>query len=65
MKNSTRYKIPKKYEDAIGEVYKDDDGIWVLLNVGFFDSDMGGRTIHVDDGKELRSALTNICRVTD
>lgn len=35
MINSTRYKIPKKHQVAIKEVYQDEDGIWCTLNSGY------------------------------
>lgn len=60
MTNSTRYKIPAKYVQAIREVYEDSDGIWILLNAGYIDTDMDAHVIHVYNGKQLRTALTYI-----
>ena len=48
MKNATKMKVPKKYQAAIKEIYRDYDGVWVILNDGFIAPSTGCQTIHED-----------------
>jgi hypothetical protein len=57
MINSTNIKVPKKYHHMIKEIYKDDDGYWVILNDGFYAAGYGPydefHTIHEDTVSEV------------
>ena len=54
------FKIPKKYEAAIKEIYKDEDGIWCLLNKGFSHGVDKTSVIHCETYSDLRSELKDI-----
>lgn len=54
------FKIPKKYEDAIREVYKDEDGVWCMLNKGYTHGTDQNEVIHCESFTELRSELKYI-----
>lgn len=68
MNNATNICIPKKYHDSIREIYKDQDGYWVVLNTGYYASGLGGydeaHTIHEDTVKELLKQVRQIKEVT-
>ncbi len=55
------YKIPKKYKEAVKELYQDEDGIWCTLNDGWgcgvFHND---GVMHCETIKELRNEMTYI-----
>ncbi len=56
------FKIPKKYQAAIKEIYEDEDGIWCILNSEWVHGVDEAHTIHCETYKELRSELTDIRR---
>ncbi len=54
------FRIPKKYQPAIKEVYKDEDGVWCNLNDGWVHGVDGTHVIHCETYTELRSELPDI-----
>lgn len=58
------FKVPKKYQAAIKEVYQNEDGIWCILNSGWVHGVDETQTIHCETYKELRSELPDIKRVS-
>lgn len=48
MKNCTKIKVPKKYQDRIQEIYHDSDGYWCILNRGWYWDDYSLHVIHED-----------------
>ena len=56
------FKVPKKYQAAIKEVYQDEDGIWCNLNPGWVHGVDENQTIHCETFKELRLELPDIKR---
>ncbi len=62
MINRTNIIIPKKYEKCIDEIFKDSDGYWCYLSLGYTNPDepYGGlHSIHEDSQKELLSKIRN------
>ena len=59
MKNNTRISIPQKYHCMIKELYKDEDDIWCVLNIGYQTREHG-RTIHEETITGLRYELKGI-----
>lgn len=53
MKNTTKIKVPAKYENRISEIYHDSDGYWVYLNCGWYWDDPGLHTIHEDSQQDV------------
>lgn len=50
--------IAKKYQPAIRDIYKDEDGYWCTLTSEYIlDGYDAERTIHEDTMKELKSVL--------
>lgn len=39
IKNNTKYKVPRKYEKMVKEIYQDSDGIMIHLADGWFGVD--------------------------
>ena len=54
------FKIPKKYEDAIREVYKEEARVWCMLNKGYTHGTDQNEVIHCESFTELRSELKYI-----
>jgi nitrogen fixation protein len=46
--------IPKRFYEAVSDVYHDEDGYWVYLKNGWRDGIMDTHVIHTDTIKELR-----------
>ena len=59
--------IPESKVDAIDEITKDDDGIWIFLCEGWEASrmDKGCRTIVEDNVKQLRYQIAGIRKVVE
>lgn len=57
--------IAKKYQPAIKDIYRDDDGFWCTLNREYkLNGYCSERTIHEDTMKELKSVLrTSLTKV--
>ena len=47
--------IPKKFHDAVKDIYRDSDGYWVILRQGWTDGIMGSHVIHTNTVTELRN----------
>ena len=47
MKNTTKIKVPKKYQSRINEISNDSDGYWCYLK-GWYWDDPGLHVIHED-----------------
>jgi hypothetical protein len=60
MKNSTKIKIPKKYEPMLDEVYHDSDGYWAYSKDGFYFHDMDCHTAHEDSQKALLDVISSL-----
>ena len=54
------FRIPKKYQPAIKEIYKDEDGVWCNLNDGWVHGVDETHIIHCETFSELRSELSDI-----
>ena len=59
--------IPKSKIEAIHDAWKDEDGIWIILNEGWEASrmDMGAGCIHEDTIKQLRYQIAGIRKVVE
>ena len=58
-----RQMIPKKKQNAIREIYEDEDGFWIILNEGWNadGSDFRCRTIHCGgDGETEESTISDL-----
>lgn len=64
MTNLLKY-VPKKFHEAIREIFKDDDGYWVYLKHGWHDGIMDCHVIHTDTIAELRSEVKFIHKVEE
>lgn len=54
-------KVPKKYREAIYDIYHDEDGYWIELNKGWLVPNYYAETIiHEDTQKELFRVLRTI-----
>lgn len=56
MKNTTKIKVHKKYQDRIEEVFNDSDGYWCYLR-GWCWDDPGLHVIHEDTQKEVLECI--------
>lgn len=67
MKNETTLKIPKKYESAIKEIYKDSEGYWVYAEKGYIFANTGCHTAHEYTQKDIMSAIRTLesCTCSD
>lgn len=57
MKNSTKIRVPKKYQERVREIYQDSDGYWCYLNRGWYWEDWGLHTIHEDTQKRILECI--------
>ena len=57
MKNSTKIRVPKKYEERVDELYPDSDGYWCYLNRGWHGDDYGCHVIHEDTQREVLNQI--------
>lgn len=64
MKNTTRVRIPKRYQDMIEEVYNDSDGrgYWCFSKKGYYFSDMdyGVHIVREDTQKHLIDMIRSL-----
>lgn len=60
MDNLIKY-VPLPKRNAIRDIYRDQDGIWVCLNKGWKTFDEY-HTIHVDTIKEMKEEIKNITK---
>lgn len=67
MKNSTKIKVPKKYEHMIEEIWQEDDGwsergpsYWVTIADGFWSPQMQCHTLHESSQKEILELIRGI-----
>lgn len=54
--------VPKKHKDAIEDVYKDMDGIWITLKAGYVSTTTETQTIHEYTIAEARKQLKTIVK---
>lgn len=56
--------VPSSKKDSIRSAWKDDDGLWIMLNEGWNADrmDRSCRTIHEDTIKELRYQIGGITK---
>ena len=57
--------VPESKKEAIRDIWKDEDGVWITLNENWEASrmDRGCRTIHEDAVKQLRYQIAGIRKV--
>ena len=65
-KSLLRY-VPKSKHVSISQMWRDEDGIWVILRPGWNAdrTDMNCRTIHEDTIKDLRYQIAGIVKVKE
>lgn len=56
--------VPSSKREAIRDTWKDEDGVWIILNDGWEASrtDRGCHTIHEDTVKQIRYQIAGIRR---
>ena len=59
--------VPKSKREAINEIFRDSDGIWIFLNEGWNADrmDYNCHVIHEDNVKELRYQIAGISKVKE
>ena len=55
-------RVPKKYQKAIKEIWKDQDGWWATLNNGYVSGVDENSVINGEDWKQIREAMDEIHR---
>ena len=57
--------VPKRFHEAVHDIYHDSDGYWIHLKRGWHDGIMGCHVIHTDTIAELREEVRLIHKVTE
>lgn len=60
MENRTNYRIPQRYQHMIQLVMKDQDGVWIYLNDGYYNSTTDCEIIHEDTFTECMKQLRTV-----
>lgn len=59
-------KLPKKYQKAVKDFYKDQDGYWLTLREGYYlDGYDAEKTIHEDTKAEILTVLRECLRAEE